>query len=252
MLLKSKVSVLLAGICLASIPTFASLTFVSCVSGVGCLNPNDSVLWSQLGGDSTAVANGTLVHSTGGIFVTANFGTAPNDGEVVDAGTSWPSGGGINSGDALLWGFDNGTSTGTGPLTFSLALAVNGIGGWVQADTPGSPALCSPNCQYTAQLQLYNGASLSGTGTVTSDLAGDPIFIAGLWSPAAANITKAVFSLTSCVACNGNGDLGDFVVDSLLLNDTTTPEPSSLFLMAAGLAGLVWRYGYRSKNGRNS
>jgi hypothetical protein len=229
---------------LASIPASASLSFCSTP---GCVSANDSIVWSQLGGDSTAVANNTSVISGGGDNGLIAFGTSPNDGEVVDVGTSWtpvpPTG--FSSGDALLWAFDNGTGAGTGPITLTLTSAVNGAGLWIQGDLPipvggGSCA----NCTFTAQIAFYNGASLLGTYSVTSDPAGDPVFVGAINSPLTPIINELVISLTSCGQCNGStGDVNDFAVDALLLNANTagTPEPSALLLTAGGLAACAWR-----------
>jgi hypothetical protein len=206
--------------------------------------------WSQLGVDQTVVSNNFTASASLGPTVTGSFATSPNDGLVavvcppVSGSCSWtPSGTGFSANDSLLWAFDNsGGGSGTGSITLSFGSPVVGAGAWVEADTLGS---------YTARIEAFNGSTSLGFFTATSNSSGDPVFLGVLQSPAVFNITKIVFSLTSCAGCNGGaGDLGDFAIDSLLINDT--PEPGTMFLLAAGLAGIAWKARkYSAKNRRN-
>src|SRR5262249_6644371 len=63
--------------------------------------------------------------------------------------------------------------------------------------------------QFTASLQVFNGATGLGTFTVNSDANGDPVYIGALDSTGA-NITSAVFSITSCAAV-----CSDFAIDTV-------------------------------------
>jgi hypothetical protein len=226
------------------VPAFGSLTFVTTP---GALSSNSSVLWSQFGGDGTPVANNAVANSsTADYTATTTFGTAPRDGEVAVCGASWsPCNTPLTVGDSMLWAFDSsvGTGNGTAPLTFALSIAVNGIGAYVQADTPAGPGTCT-TCTYTVLLNVFSGGSSLGTHSYTSDAAGDALFIGAINSPLLANITSVVVSLTSCPACNGGGgDLGDFAVDGLLVNEplaSVIPEPSAYLLFGSGLAAIAW------------
>jgi len=207
------------------------------------LSLNDSFSWGQLGADGTSITDNFSATSAGSKTLTGSFGTSPNDGldAVVcppNSGTcSWTtSGSGINANDALIWAFDASSSTGTAPVTFTFGTSLFGAGAWIQADTSGS---------YTVQLQLFNGASSLGTSTTTSDASGDPVFLGG-YDSVTADVTKVVFSLTSCAGCNGGlGDLGDFAMDTLQVKGSSgvgsVPEPGSFLLVGGGLAAVAWR-----------
>jgi hypothetical protein len=223
------------------VPAFGSLTFVTTP---GALSSNSSVLWSQFGGDGAAVANNSVAtSSTADYTATASFATAPSDGQIANCGASWsPCNAPLTAGDAMLWAFDTGTQTGTGALTLALSISVNGLGAYIQADTGAGPGVCT-TCAYTVLLNVFNGGSSLGTHSYTSDAAGDALFIGAINSPLLANITSIVVSLTSCPACNGSGDLHDFAVDTLLVNEPLTgviPEPSMYLLVGSGLAAITW------------
>jgi hypothetical protein len=190
------------------------------------LGANDTVNWTQLGGDSTALGNSFSATSTNSDFVTGFFSTST--GEVVDVGASWgPASGSFSNGDSVIWANDG--TNGTGPLTFTFP-SVFGVGASIQADQPG---------QFTAQIQLFHLTTSLGTESLTSDSAGDAIFIGALDS--VNEVTKAVFSLTAVTAGDSYGNaLGDFAVDTLNLKEAVSaaPEPGSVFLLFGGLAGL--------------
>ena len=140
---------------------------------------------------------------------------------------SWAPGPGFAPGNFVLWA-ENGNGAGSGPLSLSF-LHVFGAGLYIQATAAG---------QFTAQIMVYNGATLLATLSELSNANGDGIFIGAL--DTVSDITRIVVSLASC---SGFGaDCNDFGVNSLLLNTIgrTVPEPMSLSLLLLGAAGLAF------------
>jgi hypothetical protein len=85
---------------------------------------------------------------------------------------------------------------------------------------------------FTGKVEAFNGAMSLGTESLMSDAAGDPIFIGA--RDTVADITKLVFSLTSCTSpCDANS----FAVDSLKTIDQVAAVPAPL--IGHGLAVLL-------------
>jgi hypothetical protein len=198
------------------------------------LGVDDTVLWDQLGTDGAIVPNSFSVLSGGAISVNGVFSTTT--GEVATAGVSWsPVSGAFNANDSLVWAFDDTASNGSGPIAFTFGKNVAGVGAAIQPDSPGT---------FTAQIQLYNGNTLLGSVTRSSNANGDALYIGAL-DQTAADVTRAVFSLTA-VQNNPNNEsnnIGDFAIDTLgLVNPAAaTPEPATFSLVVLSLAGLAWR-----------
>jgi hypothetical protein len=211
---------------------------INFVNSPAALGANDSILWSQLGADGVTISHSFSVTSTGSATVTGSYAGTTG---LVSVGCpaapqcSWGPAIGISGGDVLNWAFDpngnGGNGAGTGAVTLNLPAGF-GAGAIIAADVSGTA--------FTAQLQLFNGGSSLGSVTATSDANGDALFLGAL-DVTGANVTKAVFSLT---AISGGGDLGDFALDTVSLNEqvsATTPEPVSAFLMGGALLALGWK-----------
>lgn len=189
---------------------------------------NDTTVWSGLGPDGTTLGASFSATSAGGNAITGSFAGGSGLVAVQCPASSCSWTGGFAAGDTAVWAFDNSSGSGTGPLTVGFGTAVLAGGLALQADAAGA---------FTAQAEAFDGATLLGTFTVTSNAAGDPVFI-GV-QDTVAEITSIAFDMTSCTA---TCDVHDFAVDTLLSKNPSgpppLPEPASLALLAASLVGL--------------
>ena len=186
---------------------------------------NDSLAWSQKGADGTVMAASFTATTAMANSVTVGMGAANSVISVVCTATpcSW-TGTGFTAGHSLLWSSDAGNG-GSGPVTLTFSKSVSGAGALVQADLPGA---------FTGEIQVYNGATLLATYTVASDAAGDPVYLGAL-DESGPNISKVVFSLTTCASlCT------DFGLDAVNVNAATaapavTLTPTSLAFAATAV-----------------
>jgi hypothetical protein len=193
------------------------------VTSQSSLGANDSASWSSVGGNAKLLGTGLSFSSAKNVTITASLKNANSLTAVVcpSSPCSWTaSGSGFQAGDTVLWTSDA-AAGGNGPLTVTFGKAVSGIGASMQADSPG---------KFTASIEVFNNAQSLGTFTVQSNASGDPVFIGAL-DTTAANITSAVFSLTSCAdLCT------DFAIDTLSL---TVPAAAKDFAMTASTMSAV-------------
>jgi len=183
------------------------------VTSAGAQASNDSVDWSQLGADQTAIPASFGATSLGSLSISGALGANGSMVAVKCAASpcSW-TGAGFNAGDSLVWTSDAGNG-GNGPLALSFGTTVAGAGALIQPDGPG---------QFSAQIQVFNGLTLLGTVSTTSDVAGDATYL-GVTDTSGANISGIVISLTSVA----QGLTTDFAVGKLLINSTgTMPTPT--------------------------
>jgi hypothetical protein len=200
----------------AELPAWAS--GVTLVTNQTAQNANDSVSWSQLGGDAHPVANTFGATSVGGLTVSGTLAGAssisgPSSQTAVvcppASGTcSWT--GGFTAGDEVLWTADayNG---GNGPVTLTFGQGITGAGALIQSDAPG---------QFTVQIQAFNGSAAIGSFSEISDLNGDPVYI-GVNDSFGPNVTSVTFSLDA--PCPGA--CADFAVDTVYIN-SIAPSPT--------------------------
>lgn len=163
---------------------------------------NDYLSWAQLGGDATTLSSAFVATSSSGLGTSVGLAAANSLTSVVCAATpcSW-TGAGFSTGDTLLWTSDA-ANGGNGPLTLAFAQGVSGAGALIQADGPGP---------FTAKIQAFNGSTLLGSFTVSSNSNGDATYI-GVSDQTGSNITAVTFSVTSC-----KGLCTDFAVDTVAI-----------------------------------
>lgn len=228
-----KAGLILIGITFSSAVSFADVISLD-------TNPsdfNDTVTWSQLGPDSTNLNSAFSATSTAGKSISGSLSSG--SGLVVVDGNTWSGSGAFSVGDSLIWAFDSGQNAGTGPLTFTFPSGF-GAGAAIQSDAPG---------QFTAKIELFDGATSLGDVTLMSDTAGDAIFIGAVDN--LPNVTRAVFSLMAAPAnSNTQNPTGDFALDTLYLQNQVqvngVPEPNSVLL----LTGVVAALGYKLRRAR--
>lgn len=209
----------------------------------------DNVNWSSLGSDGTLFSSGVTDNSTLGNTTTVTLGTDATLGGLTSvvcvqtdpSNCSWGyQSSGYNPGDTLLWfeGLDsNSNAFGTGPVTFSFASNVAGVGEYIQATAAGA---------FDVTLTLYNGNTVIGSRAYASDGSGHPLFVGADLS--SATISSITIAVTSCGS--GPCDVNDFSANTLQLYGLTsaTPEPATFALAGTLLAWLAARKRFAKGN----
>jgi hypothetical protein len=188
------------------------------VTAASALGANDTLTWSQAGADGTVLAANLTAKTAMSNSVTVAM-SAPNAIiSVVCAASpcSWTAVG-FGAGHSLMWTSDAGNG-GSGPVTLTFSKSVSGVGALIQADLPGS---------FTGEIQVYNGATLLATYTATSDAAGDPIYLGAL-DQSGPNISKVVFSMTTCASLCTDFGLDTVDVKTAGTGPEVTLTPASL------------------------
>ena len=210
---------------LLSLATMAWSDTMTGLSSKTSQGSNDSVLWSQLGADATILAASVKATSGTGVAVNVNFAGSNSLASAVCAASptcSW-SGTGFAAGDRIIW-TANAAAGGNGPVTLAFGTSVSGAGALIQADEPG---------QFVGQIQAFNGSTLLGSFSVTSNASGDAVYV-GILDQTGPNITSVTFSLTACGSGDANCVLSDLGLDTVFLNvgsgssTTVTLTPTSL------------------------
>ena len=186
-------------------------------------NSNDSVLWSQIGANGTVLASSLNATSVNGVAVNVGLAGANSIASAVCPASptcSW-SGTGFAAADRIIWTSDAATG-GNGPVTLTFGTPVSGAGALIQADEPG---------KFVAKIQAFNGSTLLGSFTVTSNTNGDAAYI-GILDQTGPNITSVTFSLTACGSADVNCVLSDFSLDTVFLD-----VPTGSFALSVTLAG---------------
>ena len=214
--------------CVMNAPAFSSIQFIS--APLTPASGADTVLWVQLGlstplsqSFNATSANSLAVH---GVFANVSGGTTC---EVLGSSCFWPQAAGFSLNESLLWA-ENAAGLGSGPLTLTF-LPQYGGGAYIQS---------AGDLQFTGRLKAFNGSTLLGSNTVTSDAQGSPIFLGVLASTL--QVTGLEFSMTSCNSTGGACDATDFAIGTATIFSSTsspTPEPASMLLALGGLAALA-------------
>ena len=196
---------------------------------------NDTATWP--GGCATSLASITTT-STNGVTVSAADDTNGSGGIAEDIqkapGCSYGGwGGNFAPGATLIYSANDFGAGASGPITLTFSSPVSGVGTQFQAEDFGT---------FTAVLSLYDGNTLLDTfdenGLSNGNADNSAIFLGGIDS-SGADITSAVLSVT-----NTASGRDDFAANQISLVET--PEPTSILLLAVGLAALLG-FGLRYK-----
>ena len=189
------------------------LLAVFAVSSIGLFA--DTFDFTTLGGNFTGLGSSFSLTSTNG--VTGTFSQNVNGLQRIDQSNGWA--GNFLPGTPLVW-----TAGTNGPVTLLLSRAVSNFSIGIQADFYGN---------YTGQLEVYNSSNML-LGTVS---------VNGVSGPAADG-SQAVLSFSGSGIRSvrfgvpvATGGIQDFAFSAPTFNVATgVPEPSSAFILMAGLA----------------
>jgi hypothetical protein len=205
----------------------------------------DIVYWQQLGQDTNGSSFFVYTALNEQIHGSLDNGT----GTIVTVGNqdAPAAGGGFNKGDALL-STDDGSGTGSAPLTIGFNTPMYGVGAYIEGAGGG---------QFSATIQAFSGVTSILNTTMTSDAAGDPMFLGA--SSAAGQITSIIVSLKTGLSPE------NFVISKLYVQDqpfaaivaqpiiilapaapADAPEPGMAALSTLGLAFLAFLWKRRS------
>ncbi len=207
----------------------ASAASAAFINNLSLLNANGTVSWDQLGSPGSSISQNFTASSSNGISIQGIF--LNGDGGTVakvcpSADCNWAGAPAFNPGDSLVWTEDANGKPG-GPLAITFAAPVRGVGLYLQLTAPG-----------TFIVSFVNIAGLNPTGeTVTSDSAGDPLFVGAL--DPTADISAIYVGPVSCAPASPGGcSPMDFAIDTLFVA-TAVPEPATFVIMCGGVALLV-------------
>ena len=172
----------------------------------------DTFDFSGLGPENTVVTNPVSITSTGGVV--GNFSQVANSFQRRDQSSGWS--GAFLNGTPLLW-----TSGANGPVTLSFSSLVSNFSIGVQQNAGGT---------YTANLLVYNNANaLIGNVSVSAFSSFTGSGSNAVLSFAGTGIKSVQFSLSS-------GPQNFAFSAPTFTAATGVPEPSSAFILMAGLA----------------
>lgn len=185
-------------------------------SDVAFGTPAGNIFWGSLGSVYTNVSNPFTINSTiGGLSANVSQAGASSF-QRRDQGNGW--GGNFGGGAQLLW-----TAGGNGPMSLLFNNAISAFGTQIQADFYGS---------FTAYISAYDaGNNLLGSFSANGNSNG-----AGNNSALFVGVSST--SGISRVELNVNTGNGDFAINDVRLDSTSTPEPASFVLFGTGLAAL--------------
>jgi PEP-CTERM motif len=212
-------------------PIFCIGGGLACYNQPSAFPANDYVHWGQIGATGTTTTSPFTVSSDNGLSImgtTSNGGGVERSTECNVSGCNWA--GNFAPGSALLWTDPNGAGAGNGPLTFTFAQPVSGVGFQIQADYYGN---------FVGEIQVYDGLTLLGYATELGNSNGNEdnsaIFL-GIVDLNGAEITSVKLGTFDCAL-----NCKDFSIGKLSLDTSApaVPEPGTLMLLSSGLFGVL-------------
>jgi hypothetical protein len=200
------------------------------VGSRGALGANDLLQWGVTADDFTAVTSPYARTSTGGVGVSAVL--AGGFTIFVQNGTAFTSN--FTDGEILLTAFDINNGSINGPVTINFNTAVRGVGFNIVNLNTG--AFTGTMQFFGAGNVLFGTVNVNGTSSFAND--GSAPFLGGTSS--LRDITRVVVSVSDSA---GSTALAINQM-SLLTTDPPgggeIPEPSTITLFGAALAGGLW------------